>query len=102
MPSRALSLTQIWPSSEIAEAVAACVYGDEMRRASGLPEVQDRVSSSFACLRVTFVDYAQNHHGGNVPVTANLVFSLRHWQSNALKSQRVMRRLPDTAAPWLE
>lgn len=54
----------------IAEAVAAFVYNNEIRRANGLPELQEKVSSSshyFACLLITSVDYGRNHYGGDYP-----------------------------------
>ena len=54
----------------VAQSVAAFVYNNEIRRASGLPELQAKVSPSPRCftyLPIACVDHGRDRHGGNDP-----------------------------------
>ncbi|KAF8321941.1 uncharacterized protein EI90DRAFT_2937936 [Cantharellus anzutake] len=55
----------------IVEGIAAFVYNNEARRASGLPELQEKIMAGIIMVGTTPTFY-------KVPVTADLVFNLRH------------------------
>ncbi|KAF8546111.1 hypothetical protein OG21DRAFT_1502060 [Imleria badia] len=57
----------------IAEAVAAFVYNNEVRRANNLPELQEKVMAGIIMVGTTPTFY-------KVPITADLVFNIRHGQ----------------------
>lgn len=65
----------------IGNAIAAFVYNNKRRRDTGLPELQEKVSTSshyFACLLTTSAGYGWNHHDRNYP---NILQSSCHNES---------------------
>jgi hypothetical protein len=77
----------------IAEAVAAFVYNNEMRRMNGLPELSKKVLFSFHKLVHTFLatsaDHAWNHYGRDYP---NVLQNSRHLGTCFQHSSRTISR----------